>query len=127
MRRPRRSARSATPSRKAKAAHQTTSAKLLAEIVELEATRRDMSGDVDLLDAHLEEQRLRLRTSIDELQRLLDSPDGLRVAPVPAQSGRVAPVTVEPDTEPAPESDVADAGKPARRGRATLAMIVTSR
>lgn len=65
--------------------------KLLAEIAELEGIRESFRGDVTVLERHLEEQRLQLRSTLQELQRLLDDPGSFRVEPVPPLSGVSAP------------------------------------
>ena len=65
--------------------------KLLAEIAELEGIRESFRSDVTVLERHLEEQRLQLRSTLQELQRLLDDPGSFRVEPVPPLSGVSAP------------------------------------
>jgi DivIVA domain-containing protein len=70
--------------------------RLLAEIAELEGIRESMRGDVSVLERHLEEQRLQLRSSFQELQRLLDDPTSFRIAPTPPLSGVAAPAVDPP-------------------------------
>lgn len=74
--------------------------KLLAEIAELEGIRESMRGDVSVLERHLEEQRLQLRSSFQELQRLLDDPTSFRISPTPPLSGVVAPSPARELSEP---------------------------
>jgi hypothetical protein len=56
---------------------------LVAEIIALEESRDALRADSGILERHLDEQRLRLRSSVSELQRLLDDPSRLRVDPAP--------------------------------------------
>jgi cell division initiation protein len=91
-------------------AHAESRQRVLAEISQLEAGRDALKGDVTLLEAHFEEQRLRLRSSIDELHRLLDDPTRLRLTPVPELSvvspvpvATSAAMSVEPDARGAPD------------------------
>lgn len=60
--------------------------RLAREITELEAGRDELRNQVTILERHVDEQRVQLRSSINELQRLLDDPEGLRIEapPVPA-------------------------------------------
>ncbi len=60
---------------------------LLDEIRELEQVRNFLSDDISLLEEHIDLNRHRIRSSVDQLQSLLDSPDGLQFAPTPALSG----------------------------------------
>lgn len=83
--------------------------KLLAEIAELEGIRESMRGDVSVLERHLEEQRLQLRSSFQELQRLLDDPSSFRISPTPPLSGVAAP----PASSPAPVRATQPAPRPA--------------
>ena len=94
--------------------------RLAAEVVALEEAREALRADHGILDRHLDEQRLRLRSSVAELQRLLDDPTRLRLAPTPPLSevSRPAPSALsslgspgaraakqaDPDSEPEPES-----------------------
>jgi DivIVA domain-containing protein len=68
-----------------------TRQRLVNEIITLEETRDSLRADHGILERHLEEQRLRLRSSISELQRLLDDPARLRVANPPELSGAGRP------------------------------------
>jgi cell division septum initiation protein DivIVA len=60
-----------------------TRQRLVAEIIALEESRDGLRADHGILERHLEEQRLRLRSSIGDLQRLLDDPGRLRLASAP--------------------------------------------
>src|SRR3954447_2545337 len=73
-----------------------TRQRLVKEIITLEATRDALRADQGILERHLDEQRLRLRSSIGELQRLLDDPGRLRVASAPEISGATMPELMEP-------------------------------
>jgi DivIVA domain-containing protein len=83
------------------------------EAAELEATRDALRGDVELLERHVDEQRLRLRASIDELHRLLEAPAHFQYVPLPELSGAEVPLfakdplyAAEPDlSEPEPAFD----------------------
>jgi vacuolar-type H+-ATPase subunit H len=98
-----------------------TRQRLVKEIITLEETRDSLRADQGILERHLDEQRLRLRSSIGELQRLLDDPSRLRAATAPELSGAtrpnfVADAPVVADVVDAPvDRDVADAevGEPA--------------
>jgi DivIVA domain-containing protein len=71
--------------------------RVLAELQELEAGRELLRGDVELLEAHIEQQRERLRLTIRDLTALVEDPAALREAIVPA----MAEVTI-PQPAPAP-------------------------
>ncbi|CAN5847517.1 hypothetical protein BH23ACT2_BH23ACT2_08170 [soil metagenome] len=58
--------------------------RLAGEIGELEATREALRSDVTVLERHVSEQRNQLRTTVGDLQRLLDDPVSLRASPEPA-------------------------------------------
>lgn len=58
--------------------------RLAAEIAELEGIREALRSDVTVLERHVTEQRDQLRSSVGELQRVLDDPAGFRLAPSPA-------------------------------------------
>lgn len=60
-----------------------TRQRLVSEIIAFEEHRDTLRADQGILERHLEEQRLRLRSSIGELQRLLDDPARLRLAGSP--------------------------------------------
>jgi hypothetical protein len=64
---------------------------LVSEIIALEESRDGLRADHGILERHLEEQRLRLRSSIGDLQRLLDDPGRLRVASAPSLRGATRP------------------------------------
>lgn len=98
-----------------------TRQRLVQEVIALEEARDALRGDASVLERHLEEQRLRLRSSLADLQRLLDDPGGLRAAAMPPLSGVTAPaaappppappadeITIEPEPEPAVEEEPAD-------------------
>jgi cell division initiation protein len=72
--------------------------RVLAELQELEAGRELLRNDVELLEAHIEQQRERLRLTIRDLTALVEDPAALREADVPP----MADVTI-PQAEPAPE------------------------
>ncbi|MGH9185317.1 MAG: DivIVA domain-containing protein [Acidimicrobiales bacterium] len=91
----------------ARKAHEDTKRKLLEQINVLETTRGQLHGDVEMLEAHIDEQRLRVRSSVDELQRLLDDPTRLRMAPLPELAG-VDLAGLE-DTLPGTEREPAEA------------------
>ncbi len=77
--------------------------RLAAEIGELEGTREALRSDVTVLERHVEEQRSQLGVAVGELQRLLDDPAGLRVAPTPALLDPELPDFTPPAPEPEPE------------------------
>lgn len=67
------------------------------EIAELESVRESMRTDIGLLERHVEEQRNQLRSSVGELQRLLDDPAGFHLAPAPETTD-----SPEPEHDPSP-------------------------
>src|SRR5256885_8576246 len=73
-----------------------TRQRLVREIITLEETRDALRADQGILERHLDEQRLRLRSSIGELQRVLDDPGRLRVAAAPDISGATMPDLIDP-------------------------------
>lgn len=83
--------------------------RLAAEIGELEGTREALRSDVTVLERHVGEQRTQLEAALAELQRLLDDPAGLRVAPTPALLDPELPDFTPPAPEPKsePESEAA--------------------
>jgi DivIVA domain-containing protein len=100
----------------AKRSGEATRQALVAEIITLEETRDALRADSGILERHLDEQCLRLRSSVSELQRLLDDPSRLRVAPLPSLSEVSRPPAVAEaleTTEPAPEADAAEEFEPA--------------
>ncbi|MEY2402513.1 MAG: cell division initiation protein [Acidimicrobiaceae bacterium] len=68
-----------------------TRQRLVKEIIALEEARDSLRADQGILERHLDEQRLRLRSSIGELQRLLDDPGRLRAVTPPELSGATRP------------------------------------
>jgi DivIVA domain-containing protein len=78
------------------------------EVQELVATRDRLAEEVGLLEQHVKEQRQKLRSSVDELQRVLDDPSSLKVeagpplGPVPDLQSNGSVSTVPPS--PAPPS-----------------------
>ncbi|HEV3225880.1 MAG TPA: DivIVA domain-containing protein [Acidimicrobiales bacterium] len=94
-----------------------TRQRLVKEIIALEETRDALRADQGILERHLDEQRLRLRSSIGELQRLLDDPGRLRVANPPELSSAALPpiddldaLTAPPETDDAHDALEADDG-----------------
>jgi vacuolar-type H+-ATPase subunit H len=89
-----------------------TRQRLVKEIIALEETRDSLRADQGILERHLDEQRLRLRSSIGELQRLLDDPGRLRAITAPELSGATRPESSDvPEAAhetPAPEQDAVD-------------------
>jgi len=83
-----------------------TRQRLIKEIITLEETRDALRADHGILERHLDEQRLRLRSSIGDLQRLLDDPARLRAATPPETSGATRPDFVNDDVDDAVTADV---------------------
>jgi DivIVA domain-containing protein len=79
----------------ARKAADETRQRLVKEIISLEETRDALRADQGILERHLDEQRLRLRSSIGELQRLLDDPGRLRMPNPPELSGVARPDLVD--------------------------------
>jgi len=81
------------------------------EITELEASRDELANQVAILERHVDEQRVQLRSSINELQRLLEDPDGLRIeappvfTPPAAESGEDPDATVVTVVSEVPDPD----------------------
>jgi DivIVA domain-containing protein len=97
----------------ARAAHEDTLRALLEEIAALESGRDTLRDDVLALERHLDEQRLRLRGAISELQRIVDDPSGLKAAPVPVDLAPASAPPVEEEAEaPEPDPDPAAAARP---------------
>src|SRR5438874_5444573 len=99
-----------------------TRQRLIKEIISLEETRDSLRADHGILERHLDEQRLRLRSSIGDLQRLLDDPGRLRASTAPELSGATRPVFVDENaTDTAPEAtdddDVIDLDAGGENGR----------
>ena len=93
----------------AREAHESTRQALVTEIGTLETDRDSLRDDVRALERHIDEQRLRLRGSITELQRILDDPARLKAAtpPIPvdvpaapvAKAAAPAPLVVEEELD----------------------------
>jgi DivIVA domain-containing protein len=83
--------------------------RLAAEIADLEGIRESLRSDVTVLERHVTEQRDQLRSSVGELQRVLDDPAGFRLAPTPA--------LLDPDIP----SPIVTAGTTASSGADTVA------
>lgn len=86
--------------------------RLADEIAALEGAREALRSDVGVLERHVEEQRNQLRSTVNELQRLLDDPAGFRLAPTPALLDPEIPEVVaapepapEPERAPEPEAE----------------------
>ncbi len=75
----------------ARRAQQEARAAVVAEMLQLEATRDQMRADVDALDSHLDDQRARVRQAADALQSILDDPSALRDVAPPAVSDVITP------------------------------------
>ncbi len=54
------------------------------EVRELEELKTTVQSDIDILGAHLDDQRARIRRGVEALALVLDDPDGLRVDTPPA-------------------------------------------
>jgi DivIVA domain-containing protein len=81
----------------ARRASEETRQRMVDEIASLEEARDGLKADHGILERHLEEQRLRLRSSIGDLQRLLDDPAKLRAASMPELSGATRPLFGDDD------------------------------
>lgn len=93
--------------REAREAHEEARERALSELRELEAARDQLQHDVDALDAHLADQRERIRVAAHELEQLLDDPASLGDVPRPEISDVASPRLFEAD-EPVvvlPEAD----------------------
>ena len=87
---------------------------LLVEIQTLESTRDELRNDADLIERHVQAQRQQLRAAVEELQRLLDDPESLRVAPPPPHRDVPLPgFVVAPTTDGAPAEGTPAEGTPA--------------
>lgn len=94
----------------ARRAQEEARTRVLAELQDLEAARNQLKTDVEVLERHLEEQRVRVRHASSELQRLLDDPSALKettLPPVsevavstPAPAAIVEPLIAPTDGEP---------------------------
>jgi DivIVA domain-containing protein len=85
-----------------------TRQRLVSEIISLEEARDGLRADHGILERHLEEQRLRLRSSIGDLQRLLDDPGRLRVAPSPTLRGTTRPAFLDEELAAADDAAAAE-------------------
>jgi cell division initiation protein len=85
---------------------------VLAEVRDLEELRETVSRDVDVLHRYVDEQRARLRSGVDELQRLLDDPAAFRESATPTTSGATAEAVVMVDHTVAAEPAGAPVGEP---------------
>lgn len=92
-----------------------------AEIDELEGIRESLRTDIGLLERHVEEQRSQLRSTVGELQRLLEDPKGFRLAPTPA----VSEVRV-PEDEPEPPTSTSTEAAASRSPESTPAAVPAS-
>ena len=106
----------------ARKASDDTRQRIAEEVIALEEARDALKADQGILERHLEEQRLRLRSSIGDLQRLLDDPARLRATGAPELSGATRPVFVDENaTDTAPEAtdddDVIDLDAGGENGR----------
>ena len=95
----------------ARRAQEDARSRVLAELLELEAARDQLHGDVDILERHLSEQRDRLRLTTRELQRLLDDPATLREVSLPVLSDVAVPSTAVPSSA-VPSTAVPEVGVP---------------
>jgi DivIVA domain-containing protein len=86
-----------------------TRQRLVAEIIALEESRDGLRADHGILERHLEEQRLRLRSSIGDLQRLLDDPGRLRLASAPTLRGATRPPFLDEELAAASTEEKTDA------------------
>jgi DivIVA domain-containing protein len=97
----------------ARAAHADTRRALVEEIGTLESGRDALRDDVLALERHLDEQRLRLRGAIAELQRIVDDPSRLKAAPAPVDLVPASAPPVQEEAE-APEAEAPAPVAPAR-------------
>lgn len=95
----------------ARRAQEEARTRVLGEMRDLEVARDRLREDVGMLERYLDEQRERVRTTLHDLQRMLDDPGSLREVELPVVSGVHAPVA---EPEPAyAEVVVADDDNPA--------------
>jgi cell division initiation protein len=93
----------------ARKSSEETRQRMADEIVALEQTRNALEADHGILERHLDEQRLRLRASIEDLQRLVDDPEKLRADALPELTEVSRPLyTGAESAEPAAADDVID-------------------
>lgn len=96
--------------------------RLAGEIGELESVREALRSDATVLERHVEEQRNQVRSTLGELQRLLDDPAGFRLAPAPALLDPGLPdlgpdpaaAAPEPPAEPEPVAATEPEPEPSR-------------
>jgi vacuolar-type H+-ATPase subunit H len=82
------------------------------EVLALREDREVLSADVANLRRWLDDQRSRLRSAAEDLQRLVDDPDRLREVPAPELTPTVGDAHVETSfegTDPAEDDDIVDA------------------
>jgi DivIVA domain-containing protein len=96
--------------REAREAHEEARARALAELRELEAARDQVQHDVDALEAHLADQRERIRIVAHELEQLLDDPTSLGPVPRPEVSDVGAPQLFQAEEPPRSAAMDADPG-----------------
>jgi cell division initiation protein len=76
------------------------------EARELEELKTTVQSDIDILAAHLDDQRARIRRGVEALALVLDDPDGLRVGTPPVlHETTVDDVLAESAAPPAPDDD----------------------
>ena len=79
-------------------------------------TERDaLFADLGVLEQHVDAQRARLRTAVEELQRIVDDPDAFRIER-PAGVEEPAPQPAQTAAEPLPEPSRRPTGAAARTG-----------
>jgi cell division initiation protein len=104
----------------ARAAHEGTRQALVEEISGLESERDGLHEAVRTLERYVDEQRLRLRGSITELQRILDDPARLKATPPPVpieEPAPAAPAAREPEAEPEIELEAEPKPKPKAKAK----------
>ena len=76
------------------------------EVRDLEELKTTVQSDIDVLGAHLDDQRARIRRGVEALALVLDDPDGLRVdTPPTLHETTVDDVLAESTSPPALEAD----------------------
>jgi len=61
---------------------------IVREVRELEELKTSVKSDIDILGAHVDEQRARIRRGVEALSLVLDDPEGLRVDTLPELDDR---------------------------------------